>query len=108
MFASRIELGARDVGLDPRIAATALEASAGLAAGPAVVVVDVQAPGIDAAGVIREAVRGGARVLAFGRHTEPAALRAAREAGADEAVARSQIAEQLPELLARLGATRER
>ena len=41
----------------------------------------------------------GARVLAFGRHTEPAVLRAARAAGADIVVPRSQLAEELPELL---------
>jgi hypothetical protein len=40
--------------------------------------------------------------MAFGRHTEPALLRAARDAGAAIVVPRSQLVEELPELLRRL------
>jgi DNA-binding NarL/FixJ family response regulator len=38
-------------------------------------------------------------VLAFGRHTEPALLRAAREAGCAEAVPRSTFVEQMASLV---------
>jgi DNA-binding NarL/FixJ family response regulator len=38
-------------------------------------------------------------VLAFGRHTEPALLRAAREAGCAEAVPRSTFVEQMASLI---------
>jgi hypothetical protein len=46
-------------------------------------------------------------VLAFGRHTEPATLRAARDAGAETVVPRSQLVEELPALLGRLLASRK-
>ena len=65
-------------------------------------VVDLQADGMDAPALIRDAKAGGGVVLAFGRHTNAAALRAARDAGADIVVPRSQLAEELPELLDRL------
>ena len=41
-------------------------------------------------------------MLAFGRHTDAATLRQAREAGADIVVPRSQLAEELSELVDRL------
>jgi DNA-binding response OmpR family regulator len=40
-------------------------------------------------------------VLAFGRHTEPALLRHARESGCVEAVARSTFVEEMPALVDR-------
>lgn len=103
MFQSRIEIAARDAGLAPRIADTAAALDAALAGeAPAVAVVDVHIGGIDAADAVRRAKAVGAHVLAFGRHTEPATLRAAREAGADTVVPRSTLAEDLPALLASL------
>lgn len=66
---------------------------------PGVVVVDLHADGVDVMDAIRRAHRTGARILAFGRHTDAAALRSAREAGAEVVVARSQLVEQLPALL---------
>jgi DNA-binding response OmpR family regulator len=65
-------------------------------------IVDLQAEGFDAPALVRSAKGAGVRVLAFGRHTDAPALRAAREAGADLVVARSQLAEEMPELLDRL------
>lgn len=44
----------------------------------------------------------GVPVLAFGRHTEPALLRAAREAGCVEVVPRSTFVEEMPALVARV------
>jgi hypothetical protein len=46
-----------------------------------------------------------ARVLGFGSHEQPHALRRARQAGFDRVVARSAIAERLPELVDELLAT---
>lgn len=102
LFQSRISAAAEALGLDTRIADTPSSVDATIAAAPALVVVDVDATGIDAASVIRAAKAAGAKVLAFGRHTQPGALRSARDAGADTVVARSQFAEELPELLAGL------
>ncbi len=102
LFQSRISAVAEALGLDARVADTPASVDAMMAAAPAAVVVDVDAAGIDAASVIRAAKAAGAKVLAFGRHTQPGALRSARDAGADTVVARSQLAEELPELLAGL------
>jgi hypothetical protein len=58
-------------------------------AGADVVVVDVKAhPG--AVAVARE-LAPGARIVAYGRHDDPAALEAARADGADAALARSRF-----------------
>ena len=99
MFQSRIRAAADALGFEAQIADTAAAAASAIAARPDVVVIDLHTPLIDAAATIRAAKDGGARVLAFGRHTEPRILRAAREAGADAVVARSQLVEELPQLL---------
>ena len=50
---------------------------------------------------------GGVPVLAFGRHTEPALLRSAREAGCALVVPRSLFVEEMPDLILRaIGAHR--
>ncbi len=99
MFQSRIDAAARSLGLAPRIADTDVSLAAALAAHPALAVIDLHERALDPAAAITGAKTAGARVLAFGRHTEPATLRAARDAGADIVVPRSQLAEELPELL---------
>lgn len=108
MFQSRIRAAVEQLGLEPRVADVAPAANIAVAAHPALVVIDLHAAGIDVPQVIRAAKDGGSNVLAFGRHTEPATLRAAREAGADSVVARSQLVEELPELLRSLVATEKR
>jgi CheY-like chemotaxis protein len=102
LFQSRISAVAEALGLDTRVADTPSSVDATIAAAPTLVVVDLDAAGIDAPSVVRAAKAAGAKVLAFGRHTQPGALRSARDAGADTVVARSQLAEELPELLAGL------
>ena len=102
MFQPRIEAVARDLGFETEVADSALSARDALARRPALVIVDLHANGLDAETVIRGAKAMGARVLAFGRHTEPGTLRAARQAGADLAVARSQLVEELPQLIKQL------
>ena len=77
-----------------------------IASAPALVVVDIHAAGIDANAVIAAAREAGVPVLAFGRHTSAGDLRAAREAGADKVVPRSQLVEELPQLIADLVAGR--
>lgn len=107
LFQSRIDAAARALGLAPQIADSAAALADALAARPAVAVIDLHERALDATAAITAAKAAGARVLAFGRHTEPATLRAARDAGADLVVSRSQIAEELPELLRSLMAARE-
>jgi DNA-binding NarL/FixJ family response regulator len=102
LFQSRIHAAAEALGLDARVADSAAAAHVAIAAAPTLVVIDVDAAGIDTPSAIHAAKAAGAKVLAFGRHTEPGALRSARDAGADVVVARSQLAEELPELLAGL------
>ncbi|HEX5479627.1 MAG TPA: hypothetical protein VFY79_07900 [Dehalococcoidia bacterium] len=101
LFQSRIDGALRALGIawdavGPGADAGGGEREAGL------LVVDLQAEGVDAPALVRGAKARGGVVLAFGRHTDAAALRAARDAGADIVVARSQLAEELPELLDRL------
>jgi DNA-binding NarL/FixJ family response regulator len=102
MFQPRIAAAATSLGLDVRIADAPETLSDAIAARPAMVVVDLHAAGIDAITAITDAKATGAAVLAFGRHTEPATLRAARNAGADTVVPRSQLVAELAVLLAAL------
>jgi DNA-binding response OmpR family regulator len=102
MFQPRIEAVLRDLGCETEVCDSPASARDALARRPPLVVVDLHATGLDPQAVIRGAKAIGARVLAFGRHTEVATLRAAREAGADLAVPRSQLVEELPDLISRL------
>jgi DNA-binding response OmpR family regulator len=99
MFQPRIVDAARALGYEVRVVGVAEQRD-----GASLVVVDLHEPSMDAAGVIRAARSRGARVLAFGRHTDVEALRAARDAGADEVVPRSQLVGELPDLLRALAA----
>ena len=102
MFQSRIEAAVRAAGLSPIVATTPGEVDAAVGERPALAVVDLHADGIDAGQAIAEAKGAGVPVLAFGRHTDAAALRAARDAGADRVVPRSQLVEEMHELIASL------
>ena len=58
--------------------------------------------GVTAAEVVSACAGQGTPVIAFGRHTEPALLRSAREAGCAEAVPRSTFIEQMGALVERV------
>ena len=76
------------------------------AAGPgALVIIDLNANGVDVLEAIRAARQSGGRVLAYLSHVQAELVAAAREAGADQVLARSAFSDQLPNLLA--GAGRE-
>lgn len=62
-------------------------------------IVDLHEKDLDIEALIASARRGGGSVMAFGRHTDVDVLRRARHAGADKVVARSQLAEELPQLI---------
>jgi DNA-binding NarL/FixJ family response regulator len=108
LLQSRITAAACALEFEVAIGDSDATALAALDPAPSLVVVDLQAAGINAGALIAAAKAAGAAVLAFGRHTEPLALRAARAAGADRAVARSELVEQLPELLTQYGAAKPR
>jgi DNA-binding NarL/FixJ family response regulator len=100
MFQPRIEAALRGLGVRAEAVASAPSLDAALSGGPALAVIDLHAAGFDALDAVRRAHAAAVPVLAFGRHTEPATLRAAREAGAQVVVPRSQLVEELPRLIA--------
>jgi DNA-binding response OmpR family regulator len=63
------------------------------------VIVDLNVAGVDPLAAIREAKAAGARVVAFLSHVQADLAVAAREAGADQVMARSAFTERLPEIL---------
>ena len=70
---------------------------------PRVIFVDIETRGVDVPALIArlksDAETAGVPVIAFGSHVNADALRAAREAGADRAIARSAFVRDLPALL---------
>jgi DNA-binding NarL/FixJ family response regulator len=102
MFQARIADAIRALGGEPLIADGEAAAADALAEAPVAAVVDLHERSLDATAAVATLTAAGVRVLAFGRHTEPGMLRAARDAGAEAAVARSQLVEELPELLREL------
>ena len=99
MFQSRVREQAEALDYDLTVADSMDDATRGLEALPPLLVIDLHAAGIDTSQVIRDAKGQGTRVLAFGRHTEAAVLREARDAGADAVVVRSTFVEEMPQLL---------
>src|SRR5262245_6252485 len=92
--ASKVTAAARAAGLAVT-QARSVEALLKLAGerAPAVVVLDLQHPGLDVAAVVgklRELFPA-PRVVAYGSHVQAAALKAARQAGCDAALPRSQF-----------------
>ena len=77
-------------------------AARALTAAPDLVVLDLQLPGLDPALAVQQLGRAsGARVpvVAFGRHTEAPALRAARQGGCTEVLVRSDFFPKIGEVL---------
>ncbi|MBI5285646.1 MAG: hypothetical protein HY874_11180 [Chloroflexi bacterium] len=102
IFQSRIRAAAEALGLAIAVADGPASLDATIAARPAALVVDLQDRSIDPIAAITAAKAAGLRVLAFGRHTDAASLRAARTAGADTVVPRSQLNAEMPSLLREL------
>ncbi len=98
MFGTRIEDTAKRLGYTIHMLEPGQDAGAAMAEQvPALVVVALDAPGWEH--VVRAGKQAGARVLAFGSHKNIDLLRAAKEAGCDEVLARSRMAAELPALL---------
>ncbi len=102
MFQSRVREQAQALGFEIKTADTTDEASDALERAPGLLVLDLHAIGIDTAALATDAKARDVPVLAFGRHTETAVLRAAREAGCDAVVVRSTFVEEMPQLLREL------
>lgn len=98
MRQSRVAEAARALGYAVAVATTAEEAREALhASAGAIVILDLQAEGLPWRDVVTAA--GSVPVIAFGQHTKPDILRAARAAGCRVAVPRSRLVEQLPQLI---------
>ena len=99
MFSSNIEATLGGAGYDVEVAESLQGLERALAHGEThAVVLDLHA-GVDAEDVVRAAAERPTPVLAFGRHTEPALLRSAREAGCVAAVARSTFVAEMVALV---------
>ncbi len=100
MRQSRVAEAARALGYTVTVATTAEETREALhATVGAIVILDLQAEGLPWRDVVTAA--GSVPVIAFGQHTKPDVLRAAKAAGCRLAVPRSRLVEQLPKLLER-------
>lgn len=100
MRQSRVAEAARALGYTVTVATTAEETREALhATVGAIVILDLQAEGLPWRDVVTAA--GSVPVIAFGQHTKPDILRAAKAAGCRLAVPRSRLVEQLPKLLER-------
>lgn len=104
MFASRVRGAARAAGVEAVTVERAERLLEEVAhRRPRVVLVDLEARGVDAPALVRrlKADPATARVpvVAFGPHTNAEALRAARRAGADRVLARSAFVRELASIL---------
>jgi CheY-like chemotaxis protein len=111
IFVSRVTGTARALGLSVKAArsADALLALARQQA-PTCVLLDLHNPGLDLPGLLKrlaDVCPTPPRVVAYGSHVEAAVLRAARAAGCDPVLPRSQFVEELPTALAGWLAARE-
>ncbi len=103
LFRSKIDEVARRLGLPLRVARSAAQLERHLAvATPSLAIVDLEESGLDAAEAIQRlrALPDAPRIIGFAGHTNVAAIRAGRSAGADQVLARSALTAQLPEILA--------
>jgi CheY-like chemotaxis protein len=99
IFFSRIAGAARAAGLSVRQAKTAADLLAlARTQPPAGVIIDLQNPGLDLSELLSElkaACPAMPRVTAYGSHVERTLLQAAREAGCERVMPRSQFAKEL-------------
>jgi DNA-binding NarL/FixJ family response regulator len=73
----------------------------GLTTHPAAVILDLQTPGLDVAGLLAGLGDPRPRVIGFGSHVDKATLDAAKAAGCDEVLPRSKFVKELEENLPR-------
>ena len=102
LFQSRLEQQACQLGYEFVAVASEPELRAALEGGCDLAVVDLHVQGIEWRSAVAMVKERSVPVLAFGRHTEAQLLRDARAAGCDRVVPRSQLVEELPELVEEL------
>lgn len=99
IFFSRVSGTARAAGLTVRMVRTAADlVAAARTSPPAGIILDVHNPGLDLPALLlqlKDACSAMPRVIAYGSHVEAAVLRAARAAGCDRVMPRSQFVEEL-------------
>lgn len=104
LFTSKVTATGRAAGLPVTVARTAEAAvRRAVADPPACVLVDLHNPGLVVEQLLAELRAGGAvmpRVIGFGSHVDVDTLKAARKAGCDQVMPRSQFSEQLEAKLA--------
>ena len=103
MLESRITEKARAMDYVGRVGSTAQAVRDAVdSAPPDLLVLDLQAEGLpwrEAVAAAKDGADGPVPVLAYGQHTKPDVLRAARDGGCDMAVPRSQLMEEFPALI---------
>ncbi len=103
MLESRIREKARAMDYDVSVVGTAQAVRDAVdSAPPDLLVLDLQAVGLswqEAVAAAKDGAEGPVPVLAYGQHTKPDILRAARDGGCDMAVPRSQLMEEFPALI---------
>jgi len=103
MLESRIREKARAMGYDVSVVGTAQAVRDAVdSARPDLLVLDLQADGLpwqEAVEAAKDGAEGPVPVLAYGQHTKPDILRAARDGGCDMAVPRSQLMDEFPALI---------
>ena len=103
MLESRIRQRARAIDYDVSVADTVQAVRDAVdSAPPDLLVLDLQAEGLpwrEAVAAAKDGADGPVPVLAYGQHTKPDVLRAARDGGCDMAVPRSQLMEEFPALI---------
>jgi CheY-like chemotaxis protein len=109
IFASRIRVEAENAGATlERVGSTSRLVEAVTRERPSLVIVDLDGMGFDgvtSVGALRaDAVGDGVRIIAFGSHVDVERLEAARAAGCDAAMARSQFVRDLAGIIREAGA----
>ncbi len=103
-FWSKVAAAASRLGLEARLATSRDALLAGVDAGTGLVIVDLDAQGVDALGAVREIRErrraGGPQLVAFASHVHAALLAEARDSGCDQVLTRGALASGLPRLLA--------
>jgi CheY-like chemotaxis protein len=100
MFSSRITGTARALGLAMRVCRSPADLLALAVEQPlACVIVDLHHAELDITSLAAAVKQQGGRVVAFGSHVAAEVLRAARDAGCDLVLPRSQFVQQLPTAL---------
>ena len=100
IFATKITSTAATLGVAVKVVRSLDQLSTRLSQeSDALVMIDLEADGLDAESAVRLCRESDRRVVAFGSHVRSDLLAAARDAGADEVLPRSAFTARLPDLL---------